>query len=70
VSTKEEFMDILGVSSDAFFHNFLMHCDLHLLESLKKHLPDKQLAADTDVKQAASSCYRHEVNLFYAGIQT
>jgi hypothetical protein len=55
----EEFMDILGVSADAFFYNFLMHCDLHLFGSLKKHLPDKQLAADTDIKQAGRSCYRH-----------
>ena len=59
MSTVEEFMDILGVSSDTYFHNFLMHCDLHLFGSLKKHLPDMQLAADTDVKQAVISCYRH-----------
>jgi hypothetical protein len=58
MSTVEEFMDILGVSSGAFFHNFLMHFDLHLFGSLKKHLPDKQLAADSDVKQVVSSCYR------------
>jgi hypothetical protein len=51
----EEFMDILSVSSGAFFHNFLIHCDLHLFGSLKKHLPDKQLAADTYVKQATGT---------------
>jgi hypothetical protein len=55
----EEFMGILRVSADAFFYNFLMQCDLHLFGSLKKHLPDKQLAADTDIRQAGSSCYRH-----------
>jgi hypothetical protein len=55
----EEFMDIRGVSSDAFFHNFPVHCYLSLFGSLKKHLPDKQLAVDTDIKQAVSSCYKH-----------
>jgi hypothetical protein len=44
--------------------------DFHLLGSLKKHLADKQFAADIDMKQAVTSWLQTlETGFFFASIQ-
>jgi hypothetical protein len=48
----------------------VLHGDFHLFGPIKKHLADKWLAADADMKLAVTWLQTLDSNFIYAGIQT